>query len=596
MSDLQILQRVVGDGEGALVQELQPLLARIYAARGIKTVDELDLSLSRLLLPTNLMGVEHASDIVISAIQHDRRIVIVGDFDCDGATASALAVSALRAFGAKHVSFMVPNRFQFGYGLTPEIVALTKDAELIITVDNGISSIDGVAAAKAAGMQVVITDHHLAGRTLPEADAIVNPNQPGCEFASKALAGVGVIFYLLSLVRTRLAKSGWFEQNRIAIPNMAQFLDLVALGTIADVVSLDQNNRILVQEGLKRIRGGVGRPGIRALCETASRDAAKLTSQDLAFALGPRLNAAGRLDDMSLGIQCLLSEDISEARKIAAALNQLNVARREIEQVMTEDAELLVTTSVASQMQESVEQKLGLCLFDETWHQGVIGIVAGRIKEKFHRPVIAFAESGTDELKGSARSIPGVHIRDVLDAIAGRYPGLIGKFGGHAMAAGLSLRQIHFARFADAFNKEVGKWVSEADLQGTLWTDGELQNADLELSTAQLLTRSGPWGQAFPEPVFDGVFQLVDQRVVGEHHLKLSLKMDGRLVDAIAFRQAPLKRSQVPPEGQLKKSSVGKRSDDSDEVKVKVVYKLSENDFRNRVTLQLIVDHIEIVN
>ncbi len=583
-NSIRIVQRPRGASEANLALELQPLLARIFSARGISKAADLDLSLANLLRPTDLLGVKKAADIVSSAIRDNKRIVIVGDFDCDGATASALSVSALRAFGARQVSYLVPNRFQFGYGLTPEIVALAKDAEVLITVDNGISSIEGVAAANSAGMEVVITDHHLAGKELPEAAAIVNPNQPGCGFPSKALAGVGVIFYLLSLVRSQLVAEKWFENNGIAKPNMAQFLDLVALGTIADVVPLDQNNRILVQAGLKRIRAGVGRPGIRAICEIARRDPTVLNAQDLAFAVGPRLNAAGRLDDMSLGIQCLLSTDLAKARKLAAALNQLNVARREIEQVMTEDAELLVVASVNKQ-QASDKIDLGICLFDESWHQGVIGIVAGRIREKFHRPVIAFAESGVDELKGSARSIPGVHIRDVLDAIACRYPGLIGKFGGHAMAAGLSLRQIHYSRFANAFNKEISRWVSETDLQGTIMTDGCLEASQLELDTARLLGRSGPWGQAFPEPLFEGTFQLVDQRVVGEHHLKMSLKMGNCLVDAIAFRQAPLVR---------RKFGAGGPEDDI--IMVRVVYKLSENDYQNQVTLQLMVDHIEIVD
>jgi len=575
-NSIQILQRARGSGEAELTRGLQPLLARIYSARGITSVDELDLSMTKLLHPDGLLGAKKAAEIITGAIKYNKHIVIIGDFDCDGATASALGVSALQAFGAKQISFLVPSRFKFGYGLTPGIVALAHDADVIITVDNGISSLEGVDAANAAGIEVVITDHHLAGKELPRAAAIVNPNQPGCSFASKALAGVGVIFYLLSLVRSQLVADSWFKNNNINKPNMAQFLDLVALGTIADVVPLDQNNRILVQEGLKRIRAGIGRPGIRAICEVAKRETAKLSAQDLAFAVGPRLNAAGRLDDMSLGIQCLLSEDITQARKLASALNQLNVARREIEQVMTDDAEMLVMASVSKQ-QEQAEMDLGLCLFDESWHQGVIGIVAGRIREKFHRPVIAFAESGADELKGSARSIPGVHIRDVLEAVSSRFPGLIGQFGGHAMAAGLSLRQIHFTRFADAFNKEVGRWVNEKDLAGTIMTDGNLAVAQLDLDTARLISRSGPWGQAFPEPLFEGEFELIDQRVVGETHLKLSLKMDNCLVDAIAFRQAPLHRH------------------NTGHTRVKVVYKLAENDYRNQVTLQLMVDHIELV-
>jgi single-stranded-DNA-specific exonuclease len=565
-----VLERPRGAAEAAL-GGLHPLLARLLASRGVSAQAELDLSLSGLEPPQQLLGADRAAVLLADAVMAQRHIVIVGDFDADGATASALAVAALRALGAERVSFLVPNRFEFGYGLTPEIVslALERGPDVLVTVDNGISSLEGVHAAKQAGLQVVITDHHLPGSALPTADVIVNPNQPGCGFPSKALAGVGVIFYVMSLVRACLRERDWFRQRGVAPPNMAQFLDLVALGTVADVVPLDRNNRILVAQGLRRIRTGLVRPGIRALADVAGRDLKKLSAQDLAFALGPRINAAGRLDDMALGIRCLLADDLGEARSLATALEQLNAARRVLEQEMTAQAALLIAG-----LHVTDTPQLGICVYDPGWHQGVIGIVAGRLRERLHRPVIAFADAGStgDELKGSARSISGVHVRDVLDSIAARYPGLVQKFGGHAMAAGLSIRRPHFERFAKAFAAEVARWICEDDVCGALVTDGELRPDDLALDTARQIENFGPWGQHFPEPAFHGVFDLIHQRVVGERHLKLVLGTGTRVLDAIAFNRVPL--ADAPP-------------------RVRAVYRLSENAYAGATTLQLLIDHLD---
>jgi single-stranded-DNA-specific exonuclease len=566
-----VLERPRGAAEAVLGAALNPLLARLLASRGVRAQAELDLSLSSLEPPQQLLGADRAAVLLADAVIAQRHILVVGDFDADGATASALAVAALRSLGAERVSFLVPNRFEFGYGLTPEIVALAleRGPDVLVTVDNGISSLDGVQAAKQAGLQVVVTDHHLPGSALPAADVIVNPNQPGCRFPSKALAGVGVIFYVMGLVRACLREREWFHQRGVAPPNMAQFLDLVALGTVADVVPLDRNNRILVAQGLRRIRTGLVRPGIRALADAAGRDVTKLSAQDLAFALAPRINAAGRLDDMAIGIRCLLAEDLVEARSLATALEQLNAARRVLEQEMTAQAALLIAG-----LHVADTPPLGLCVYDPGWHQGVIGIVAGRLRERFHRPVIAFADASStgDELKGSARSINGVHVRDALDSIAARYPGLIQRFGGHAMAAGLSIRRPHFERFAKAFATEVARWICEDDVCGTVVTDGQLGPDDLALETVRQIERFGPWGQHFPEPAFHGVFDLIHQRVVGERHLKLVLGIGTRLLDAIAFNRAPL--ADAPP-------------------RVRAVYRLAENAYAGATTLQLLIDHLD---
>jgi len=545
-----------------------PVLQRVYAARGVTDADDLDRSLSRLLPPAGLADAGKAARRIVRAIAAQETILIVGDFDADGATSVALGVSLLRQFGAADVQFLVPNRFEFGYGLSPEIVdlAATFDPALLITVDNGVSSVTGVAAANARGMDVIITDHHLAGLELPDAYAIVNPNVVGSEFPSKNLAGVGVIYYLLGLVRAELRREGWFE-NR-SEPNLADWLDLVALGTVADVVPLDRNNRILVHQGLLRMRAGRCRSGIQALVEVAGRDLSRLTAQDLGYAVGPRLNAAGRLDDMSVGIRCLMAEDLAAARGQATALDELNRARRELELEMVRDAELLV-----SQQDLDVRNQFGVCVYEAGWHQGIVGIVAGRLREKIDRPVIAFADAGDtapDELKGSARSLPALHIRDTLDAIAARHPGMLKKFGGHAMAAGLSLKRVHYERFARAFDAEVRRQLPDHAFQRTIETDGSLSETDLSLEMARLLADAGPWGQGFPEPLFYDEFQLVSQRVVGEHHLKLVVKQGQRVLDAIAFRQGPVQGAS----------------------RVRLAYRLSENTWNDRTTLQLVVEHL----
>ena len=506
----------------------------------------------------------------------NEKILIVGDFDADGATSVALCMRVLTEMGACEVDYLVPNRFDFGYGLSPEIVAIAaeRSPKVIVTVDNGVSSIAGVAAANKQGIDVIVTDHHLPGEELPDAYAIVNPNLQESLFESGSMAGVGVAYYVLGAVRAQLRADNWFSEGREE-PNLANYLDLVALGTVADVVPLDANNRVLVHQGVERMRAGRCVPGIRALAEIGKRALPNLKAQDLGFAIGPRLNAAGRLEDMSIGIKCLLANDLASARRYAKALDELNRARRQLEQDMVEDAQLLIANEQGRADVGTEDSKAGLCVYHESFHQGVVGILAGRMRERFHKPTIAFADAGDlapDELKGSARSIDGVHIRDVLDRIATRHPGLLLKFGGHAMAAGLSLKRVHFDRFKVVFDKAVRDVVTPELMQASLLTDGELNPEWLELSTAQLLDGAGPWGNGFAEPSFVGDFELVSQRVVGEIHLKLVLKLEGRVVDAIAFRQGPLK---------------------SDVREVRVVYRLSVNDYGQWPTLQLIVEHLE---
>ncbi|CAI3789587.1 Single-stranded-DNA-specific exonuclease RecJ [Pseudomonas sp. MM227] len=551
--------------------DMPPLLNRLYAARGVSSAEELDKSLARLIPFQRLKGIEAAVELLVTAIDQRQRILIVGDFDADGATASAVGVLGLRLLGAAHVDYLVPNRFEYGYGLTPEIVAvaLQREPQLLVTVDNGISSVEGVAAAKAAGLQVLVTDHHLPGHELPAADAIVNPNQPGCEFPSKNLAGVGVIFYVLMALRARLRQLGRYAQ--VPQPNIGELLDLVALGSVADVVPLDANNRILVHQGLERIRAGRARPGITAILEVARREHARITSTDLGFILGPRLNAAGRLDDMSLGIECLLSTDLPSAQTIAAQLDGLNQDRKSIEQGMQREA--------LAQLKDLALESMpfGLCLFDAQWHQGVIGILASRLKERYHRPTIAFADAGDGLLKGSARSVQGFHIRDALDAVAARHPQLISKFGGHAMAAGLTLPQENFPAFCEAFDAQVRTQLCEEDLTGRLLSDGTLGAEEFHLELARALRNAGPWGQHFPEPMFHGVFQLVEQRVVGERHLKVTLKTECGSVslDGIAFGVD----REVWPDPSVRW--------------VQLAYKLDLNEFRGRETVQLLITHIE---
>lgn len=560
---------------------LPALLQRILSARAVTSDADILLSFSTLLAPQLLNGIDAAVALLIQQLDRQGRVLIVSDFDADGATSCVLALRALRAMGFKNVDYIVPNRFEYGYGLTPEIVELAKGKrpDLLLTVDNGISSIEGVAAAQAIGMKVLITDHHLQGRELPKADAIVNPNQHACDFPSKALAGVGVVFYVLAALRSALRERHWFSQNAIPEPNLASYLDLVALGTVADVVPLDRNNRILVNEGLKRIRAGRACAGVMALLTIGKRDPATLVASDLGFAVGPRLNAAGRLDDMSLGIECLLCDDPKQALEMAQALDGMNQQRKTIETDMRTQAMATLETLAIDEAQ----MPAGLCIYNAAWHQGVIGILAARIKERYHRPVIAFADAGvegeaSEELKGSARSIPGLHIRDVLDTVATQNPGLISRFGGHAMAAGLSLRKVDYPRFSAAFAEVVTSQLGEDDLQARIVTDGALDGAELTLANAQLLRQYGPWGQHFPEPSFDGEFLIAQYRVLGGAHLKLVLcPVDDKqcLLDAIAFNV----------ETELWANCNNWR--------VKVVYRLDVNEFRGQRNLQLMIEHLE---
>lgn len=578
MSIQKIIRRRDASNSSRFSTQLNPLLQRVYSARGVQTDAELQYQLSHLLKP-NFKGLDEAVGILVDAVVAQARVMIVGDFDADGATSSALAVLALRAMGLEQVDFLVPNRFEYGYGLTPEIVAVAaaQAPDVIITVDNGISSIEGVAAAQELGIAVVVTDHHLPGTNLPSADAIVNPNQPGCPFPSKNLAGVGVIFYVMNALRAALREMGWFAESGLKEPNMASFLDLVALGTVADVVPLDYNNRILVAQGLARMRGGAARPGIVAMLEVSGRKAERLVASDLGFALGPRLNAAGRMDDMSLGIQCLMCESPALAREMALQLDELNRDRKAIETGMQQEALVMLQKVLAS---DASALPWGVCLFDETWHQGVIGILASRIKDRYNRPTIVFADAGDGLIKGSARSVAGLHIRDALDAVAARNPQLLQKFGGHAMAAGMSIARTDFAAFAAEFDQEVRRQLCEDDLNAVVLTDGELAAVDISLLTAGQLRDAGPWGQHFPEPLFDGEFFLMQQKLVGERHLKMTLALDAQgqqLVDAIAFNIDP----KLWPNTQAQK--------------VKLAYKLDINEFRGNTNVQLLVDYLEVV-
>ncbi|MEY3760582.1 MAG: single-stranded-DNA-specific exonuclease RecJ [Pseudomonadota bacterium] len=559
----------------SLADDIHPLLERLFLARGITSETELDRTLSKLPSPWLLSGMEAMVEHLITAINEQQRICIVADFDADGATSCAVAIKGLQLLGAGQVSFVVPNRFEYGYGLTPEIVELVKlqNPEVIITVDNGISSIDGVKAATEAGIKVLVTDHHLPGHELPAADAIVNPNLLNDQFPCKSLAGVSVIFYVLMALRSRLREQNWFESHQVSEPNLAQLLDYVALGTVADVVALEQINRILVHQGLLRIRTGRCHPGLNALIEVSGKKPQTLAASDLGFSLGPRLNAAGRMDDMSLGIQCLLTDDPALAKDMAYQLDQLNNDRREVEAVMKHEAMAYLTDMKALDRHHLPS---GVCLFDANWHQGVIGILASRIKDQVHRPVITFAPAGKDLIKGSARSIPGVHIRDVLSDIAALHPKLLSKFGGHAMAAGLSLNMHDYPAFALAFDEMVSKRLASVDLEQKILSDGELTEQEMSLEIADLLQNAATWGQEFPEPVFDGIFDVIQVRIVGQRHLKLVLrKPDGDLViDAIAFFVEK-------PEHWL-----GLRQ-------IKAAYKLDINEFRGNRSVQFIVQYFE---
>ncbi len=560
---------------GEQLGEMDPVLKRIFLGRGIRYLDELDRNLAKLPSPWLLTGMEALVAELLNALDKQQRITIVADFDADGATSCVVALKGLRLLGFKQVDFIVPNRFEYGYGLTPEIVALAaaQQPDVIITVDNGISSIEGVLAAKALGIKVLVTDHHLPGRELPAADAIVNPNLPGDAFPSRNLAGVGVMFYVLMALRSRLRESNWFVQQGILEPNLAQLLDYVALGTVADVVALDQINRVLVHQGLLRIRAGRSAPGLRELIQISGRSITTLAASDLGFSLGPRLNAAGRMDDMSLGIQCLLTEDTGWAKQIAQQLDELNKDRRDVEGQMKIEAMNLLNEMKAFDV---AHLPAGVCLYDSTWHQGVIGLLAARIKDRLHRPVVAFAPVGKDEIKGSARSIPGVHIRDVLSDLAAAHPKLLSKFGGHAMAAGLSLKMHDYPAFALAFDAIVSERLKQVDLEQKIYSDGELDEQHISIEFAEVLANAGTWGQAFPEPVFSGEFDVVQARIVAGQHLKLVLRKAGSdlLIDAIAFYIEQVEQW------------LGVR-------KLNAAYKLEINEYRGQRSVQLIVHYLE---
>ena len=545
-----------------LVREgLHPVLARVCAARGISRRGELEDALSGLIPPSDLLNADRAAALLADAIAAGKRMLIVADYDCDGATACAVGMRALSAFGA-NVGFLVPNRFEFGYGLTPEIVALAAQSkpELLITVDNGIASVEGVDAATRLGIGVIVTDHHLPGAELPRAAAIVNPNQPGCAFPSKSLAGVGVMFYVMLALRAELRKRGGFAGK--TEPNLGDMLDLVALGTVADVVPLDFNNRVLVTQGLRRIRAGRMQEGVRALFAVAGHDPSRASGFDLGFLLGPRLNAAGRLSDMSLGIECLITEDRGRALEIARQLDDLNRTRRTIEGDMQAQADELMAKL-------SVGESSSISLYDPSWHQGVVGILAGRVKDRAHRPTFAFAPAGSGEIRGSGRSIAGLHLRDALDLVAKREPGLLLRFGGHAAAAGLTLRAVDFPRFAESFETVARELLSPAQLARAVETDGSLEPAYLDLGLAQLLDTQ-VWGQGFPQPMFCDEFEVLGQRVVGEKHLKLRLARAGRTLEAMRFNALdPLPSS------------------------VRAAYRLSVNEFNGTQNLQLIIEHWE---
>ena len=573
MSSLQLRPRPVLGEPAGWGDSLHPLLQRIYAARGVFSPDQAEHRLNRLLSPQQLGGIERAVALLAEAIRDDASIIIAGDYDCDGATGTAVAIRGLRLLGAKRVDYVVPNRFVHGYGLTPELVAsLPPHAQLVVTVDNGVASVAGVAAAKARGMKVIVTDHHLPGEQLPMADAIVNPNLHDDGFPSKALAGVGVMFYVLLALRAHMREHGGFAPN--AEPDLSSLLDLVALGTVADLVPLDFNNRILVEAGMKRLRSRRGCAGITALIEASQRAVSTACTSDLGYAVGPRLNAAGRLEDMRLGVECLLTDDPAQARRYAELLSSINQERRDLQAAMVAEAEVMVASAAHVDA-----QTLGVTLFEPSWHAGVVGLVASKLKERLHRPVIAFAPAGEDDpdhLRGSARSISGFHIRDALAAVDARHPGLIERFGGHAMAAGLSLRTTDYPRFAEAFDAVAREWLNEEQLQAVLYTDGEMPAGMFTLDMARLLRFAGPWGQAFPEPVFENRFECFSWKPMGERHLRLSLRdpRDDGLYEAVMFNAYDGK----PPPALLR-----------------AAYELTINDWQGRESPRLLLRHIESV-
>lgn len=550
-----------------------PLLNRLYQSRGVQSAQELELNLRHLHDPMLLANIEQATELLVNAFTRQARIVIVGDFDADGATSTALSMLALRQFGFTHLDYLIPDRFSQGYGLSTAVaeMVIAKGADLVLTVDNGISSFEGIALLKSHGIQVLVTDHHLPAEALPEADAMINPNLPQCMFPSKSLAGVGVIFYVMIALRAKFRQNGLFSANE---PNIADLLDLVALGTVADVVPLDYNNRILVHQGLNRIRSGHCRTGIQALVEVSKRDLVGLQASDLGFAVAPRLNAAGRLENMALGVELLLCESLEQARSLALELDSLNQTRKEFEQEMKTEA-LAICAKLPALTQTNHAH--GIVLYQADWHQGVIGILASRIKDQFHRPVVIFAQESDESeyLKGSARSISGVHMRDLLERIHSHHPQLMTKFGGHAMAAGLTLHQNNLSRFQQLFDETICQMVEPAQLQGVIYTDGELQPQECTLETAELLKQAGPWGQNFAEPLFEGEFRLLQQRLIGGKHLKLMVENSaGMLFDAVWFNID----LRYYPDLSIKRA--------------RLIYKLDVNEFRGNRQVQLLLEHL----
>lgn len=572
---IELRRREHGDVSLLTGADISPLLKHLYIQRGINSTSELERSIHGLLTYHQLVGIDQAVDILVYALLEQRKLLVVGDFDVDGATSIALVVLALQQMEAQLVDFIVPNRFKDGYGLSIEIMdqAIARGTEVIITVDNGITSYAGVECARQNGILVIITDHHLPNDTLPVADAIVNPNLPNCNFASKSLAGVGVAFYLMLALRARLNEIGWFTSQGIGVPKLAELLDLVALGTVADVVPLDVNNRILVHQGISRIRAGRCCPGIRALAEVANCNPSRLCANDLGFILGPRLNAAGRLNDMSIGVALLLTKDLLQARIIAMELNALNKTRQEIEQRMESEALDLCQLQMDY---NNNEMPFGLAIYHAKWHQGVVGIIASRVKDRFHRPVIAFAPAGNSMLKGSGRSIIGLHMYDLLQYLDNLYPGMMLKFGGHAMAVGLLLRQTQFDNFRRNFVRLVNELIDPSMLDTIIWSDGELTGQELSLTTAELLRDAGPWGQEFPDPLFDGEFRIINQCLVGSKHLKLRIEplVAGPILDGIIFN---VDTSLWP---------------NNDIHTVKLVYKLGIRESHGICSLQLLIQYI----
>jgi single-stranded-DNA-specific exonuclease len=556
-------------------EDIHPVLRKIYSSRVIHSADELDYSLGRLCPYDSLSNIDEATALLADRIEAQKYILIVSDYDADGATACALGIRGMNSMGVSKVEYLVPDRFKHGYGLSPAVIELALDLnpDVIITVDNGISSIDGVALARANGIDVIITDHHLPGKVLPDASAIVNPNLAGDKFPSKSIAGVGVMFYLLAALRVELRNRGWFSKQGIAEPNLATFLDLVALGTVADVVALDYNNRIMVSHGLELIRRGRCIPGIRALLEVAGKNHKNLVASDLGFVVGPRLNAAGRLTDMTLGIECLISNDDDKCHELAIQLDGLNQERKGIQDEMHQQAMQSLTRLELTEAQGQIH---GLCLFNADWHQGVVGILASKIKDKVQRPVIAFARDEDGSLKGSARSVSGIHIRDVIDRIATQQPELIVTFGGHAMAAGLTILENAYEQFAEAFDEQISLHVKSNGLNTQMYSDGELGRDDICMEVAELIRAAGPWGQGFPEPVFEGMFEIIDKKIVGENHLKLKVKTpdNSQHIDAIAFNMT----HRAWPKGTTL---------------INAIYKLDINEYMGRRTTQLIVEYLE---